>query len=101
MQSTSTAMEEMNSSVVGIARKASNAAAESKKASKQAVVGENVVEMAMQSISATVQEIESLKTNMGKLEQEAQGIRVIMNVINEIANQTNLLALNKLQFNCL
>lgn len=94
VQSTSTAMEEMNSSVVGIARKASNAAAESKKASKQAVVGENVVEMAMQSISATVQEIESLKTNMGKLEQEAQGIGVVMNVINEIADQTNLLALN-------
>ncbi len=94
VQSTSTVMEEMNSSVTGIARNASTAAAESKKASKQAVAGENVVELAMQAISATVQEIESLKTNMGKLEQEAQGIGVVMNVINEIADQTNLLALN-------
>ncbi len=94
IQTTSTAMEEMNASVFGIARNASNAAAESKNATNRAVDGEKVVDMAMESIAATVREIESLKSSMGKLEEEAQGIGTIMNVIIEIADQTNLLALN-------
>ena len=89
-----TAMNEMNATVQEVARNASAASAVSAETRANAESGANIVENALQSIGQVHKVSLALKGDMTTLNQHAQAITQIMNVISDIADQTNLLALN-------
>ncbi len=94
MMETATAMEEMNATVLEVARNAAAAAASADEAKGKAITGAEGVRTAVSSIEAIRQRILELKESMTRLGQQADSIGHIMNVISDIADQTNLLALN-------
>jgi len=91
---TATAMEEMNATVLEVAKNASQAADTSDKARNKALEGSEVVKKVVGGIIDVQKQALALKADMTTLGQQAQGIGQIMNVISDIADQTNLLALN-------
>jgi methyl-accepting chemotaxis protein len=91
---TATAMEEMNATVLEVARNASSAAENADATQGKAREGADIVDQAVQAIRTVQDMAAELKTNMDALGQQAEAIGQIMNVINDIADQTNLLALN-------
>ncbi|MFK4765224.1 methyl-accepting chemotaxis protein [Desulfobaculum sp. SPO524] len=94
ISTTATAMEEMNATVLEVARNASMAADASREALNRALNGQDVVQHSMTAMNATQTQTEALKTSMTQLQDQAQSIGNIMGVITDIADQTNLLALN-------
>ena len=91
---TATAMEEMNATVLEVARNAAEASTKADAARGQAVEGRSVVERSMAAISRVDTVSREVKAGMDELGAKAQAIGTIMNVISDIADQTNLLALN-------
>ena len=89
-----TAMEEMNSTVMEVARNAGVAAEGSDKAMEKASQGAQIVEQSIHSINTVQGDTEELRVNMEELGRQAESIGTIMTVISDIADQTNLLALN-------
>ncbi|MFR8275329.1 MAG: methyl-accepting chemotaxis protein [Desulfovibrio fairfieldensis] len=89
-----TAMNEMNATVQEVARNAGSASGASAETKDKAVAGSQIVEKAVQSIEQVHQVSVELKDDMVQLNDHAQAITQIMNVISDIADQTNLLALN-------
>ncbi len=89
-----TAMEEMNSTVMEVARSAGTAADLAEQAKHKAQQGAELVNQVVSTISSVEQQAITLKTDMTELGRQAEGIGQIMNVISDIADQTNLLALN-------
>ncbi len=94
MAETATAMEEMNATVLEVARNATNAATTTEAARDKANAGAGVVGRLVESIGRIRGQAQTLKDDMGRLGAQAQDIGRIMNVISDIADQTNLLALN-------
>lgn len=94
MTETATAMEEMNATVIEVARNASNAAESAGRARDNAQTGANGVRAAVTSIDAIKDQILDLNASMSELGEQAENIGNIMNVVTDIADQTNLLALN-------
>ena len=91
---TATAMEEMNSTVIEVARSAGTASELSSETRARAESGAAVVRRAVEEIR-NVQEVSlRLKEDMNTLSAQAESISTIMGVISDIADQTNLLALN-------
>jgi len=91
---TATAMEEMNATVLEVAKNASQAAETSDAAKRKAQEGSGVVEQVIREIANVRDKALTLKSDMDTLGKQAEGIGQIMNVISDIADQTNLLALN-------
>ncbi|WP_243311055.1 methyl-accepting chemotaxis protein [Fundidesulfovibrio agrisoli] len=91
---TATAMEQMNATVLEVARNASQAAETSDSARKRAQDGQGIVGEVVASIGEVQNQALELKNDMGTLGRQAEGIGQVMNVISDIADQTNLLALN-------
>ena len=91
---TATAMEEMNATVLEVARSSASSAASVDKARSQASEGERIVIDAVTAIGAVHTQTQELQGTMSALGSQAEGINRIMNVISDIADQTNLLALN-------
>lgn len=91
---TATAMEEMNCTVLEVARSASEAAQISIEARAKAELGAQVVESAMTGVQRVQKVSLALKGDMNTLAKKAGAITTIMNMISDIADQTNLLALN-------
>jgi methyl-accepting chemotaxis protein len=91
---TATAMEQMNATVLEVARSAASASSTSEKARQEAVQGAGVVRQAVAGISKARDESLELKRHMTELDARAKAIGQIMGVISDIADQTNLLALN-------
>ena len=91
---TATAMEEMNATVLGVARNASEAAESSDNSKKKALEGAGVVSQVVAAIGQVQRQAMNLKSQMSELGVQAEGIGQVMNVITDIADQTNLLALN-------
>ncbi|EPR35462.1 methyl-accepting chemotaxis sensory transducer with Pas/Pac sensor [Alkalidesulfovibrio alkalitolerans DSM 16529] len=91
---TAGAMNEMNSTVMEVARNASETAEFAGDARKRAEAGAKVVANVVAAIGQVRQQALSMKDGMGELGRMAEGIGQIMNVITDIADQTNLLALN-------
>lgn len=94
MAETATAMEEMNATVLEVARNASSAAESAGLARENAQTGADGVRAAVVSIDAIKQQILDLNSSMSELGEQAENIGNIMNVVTDIADQTNLLALN-------
>ena len=91
---TATAMEEMNATVLEVARSASAAAQTSGTARQEAVSGAVVVRDAVAGITRARDDSLELKRHMSELDARSKDIGRIMGVISDIADQTNLLALN-------
>uniref|UniRef100_B8DKW3 Methyl-accepting chemotaxis sensory transducer n=1 Tax=Nitratidesulfovibrio vulgaris (strain DSM 19637 / Miyazaki F) TaxID=883 RepID=B8DKW3_NITV9 len=91
---TATAMEEMNASVLEVARNAGDTAEVSDAARAKAAHGAALVERVVGTIDAVRRQSLDLKADMEDLGRQAESIGAIMNVISDIADQTNLLALN-------
>ena len=89
-----TAMNEMNATVREVASNASSASGMSDQTRANAENGEKIVRQALDSIDRVHAVSQALKDDMGTLNEHAQAINRIMNVISDIADQTNLLALN-------
>lgn len=94
VRETATAMEEMNATVLEVARNAQQAADVSHQAHQQAQEGSKIVTDAVKSIEAVHAQSIAIKEDMDVLGKQAEGIGQIMGVIADIADQTNLLALN-------
>ncbi|MEG1609992.1 MAG: HAMP domain-containing methyl-accepting chemotaxis protein, partial [Bilophila sp.] len=91
---TAAAMEEMNSTVLEVARNAGEASDVSAKTREKAAEGATVVDGAVQSIQNVRTGALAMKSDMVTLDQHARAVSQIMGVISDIADQTNLLALN-------
>ncbi len=91
---TATAMEEMNATVLEVARNASSAAEGTDTTRDKAQAGTAVVRDSIEAITQVQTGAISLKEKMGYLGEQAENIGSIMDVITDIADQTNLLALN-------
>ncbi len=91
---TASAMEQMNASVISVARQAGEVASSADNAKNKASGGSDVVRRSQQAIGNVNTIAVQLKDNMEQLGKQAQAIGQVMNVINDIADQTNLLALN-------
>ncbi|PTN37915.1 methyl-accepting chemotaxis protein [Desulfonatronum sp. SC1] len=91
---TATAMEEMNATVLEVAKNASQAAEASDLSRTKAVDGAKVVSASVEAINTVQTKAQEMKSNLDQLGRQAEQIGRIMNVIEDIADQTNLLALN-------
>ncbi|MEG6506773.1 methyl-accepting chemotaxis protein [Nitratidesulfovibrio sp. 1201_IL3209] len=91
---TATAMEQMNATVLEVARSVGEAAGAAEGARDKAVTGQDVVRQVVAGIGQVQQTAGQLKDDMAELGRQAEDIGRVMTVINDIADQTNLLALN-------
>jgi methyl-accepting chemotaxis protein len=89
-----TAMEQMNATVLEVARSASNAAQQAAQARSKAQNGQGVVSRSVSAIGQVNRMANELEQDMTTLGEQARAISGIMGVISDIADQTNLLALN-------
>jgi methyl-accepting chemotaxis protein len=89
-----TAMEEMNATVLEVAKNAADGAESANQAMTRAQEGATLVTKVIEAIKRIETLSHSLKSNMTELGAQAEGIGQVMNVISDIADQTNLLALN-------
>jgi len=94
VESTATAMNEMNSTVLEVARNAGHASEQSEETRKKAGAGAELVNKVVNSINGVNTVALGLQDNMKELGQQAESIGGVMNIISDIADQTNLLALN-------
>ncbi|NDV25081.1 Cache 3/Cache 2 fusion domain-containing protein [Desulfovibrio sp. JC010] len=91
---TATAMEQMNSTVMEVARNAGEASENARSTRDKAVEGQDLVGQVVSAIKVLEQNSEELKKSMEELGLRTDSIGKVMNVITDIADQTNLLALN-------
>ncbi len=91
---TASAMEEMNSTVLEVARSASETTHVSNDARSKAESGSHIMQDMVKRIAEVENQSQQLKQDMVQLGEQAEAIGAIMNVISDIADQTNLLALN-------
>jgi len=89
-----TAMEQMNATVLEVARSAANAAGQAALAKGKAEEGQGVVGLAVDAIGQVDKMAMDLQRDMTTLGEQARSISGILGVISDIADQTNLLALN-------
>lgn len=89
-----TAVEEMNATILEVARNAGDASETAHSAQETARVGSSQVQDVISVMDAVSNKAGELKNEMDDLGVQAEGIGRIMVVINDIADQTNLLALN-------
>ena len=94
VESTATAMTEMNSTVIEVARSAGEASDQTNTTKGRAKDGSDLVDKVVASIHMVNKVAMTLQKNMQELGAQAESIGGVMNVISDIADQTNLLALN-------
>jgi methyl-accepting chemotaxis protein len=94
VESTASAMTEMNSTVLEVAKSAGEAADHGEMTKNKAQEGARLVQKVVEAINLVNRVAETLQTNMQDLGSQAESIGGVMNVISDIADQTNLLALN-------
>ena len=91
---TATAMEEMNCTVLEVARNAGVAAEGSDNAKQKALAGSEVVRESIAALGQVQESSRAMNEVVLGLGEQAEAIGQIMTVISDIADQTNLLALN-------
>lgn len=91
---TATSMEEMNVTVLEVAKNASGAAEQTDTAKDKALEGAKIVEQSVESINKVQGQAQEMKESLNALGKQSEEIGNVMNVIDDIADQTNLLALN-------
>jgi methyl-accepting chemotaxis protein len=93
-EETATSMEEMNATVLEVAKNSSSAAQAADAAREQAQKGAGIVTQSVAAIGQVHERAIQLKAQMAALGKQAGDISRILDVISDIADQTNLLALN-------
>ena len=91
---TASAMEEMNSTTLEVARNAVDAADNATSAADNADEGQNEGRRLIESIEAMNKHAVNLGTFMSELGEQTDSVGSVITVIQDIADQTNLLALN-------
>lgn len=91
---TATAMEEMNVTVLEVAKNATETNESSAKSMEKASEGAKVVRSVIDAMGNIQERTAQLKDSMQHLDTQAVDIGNVLGVINDIADQTNLLALN-------
>lgn len=91
---TATAMDEMNATVLEVARHATEAASNADTARIRAEEGSEIVTGVVEAINEVAEHAGSLKKSMEELDERSDAIGKVLGVIEDIADQTNLLALN-------
>jgi methyl-accepting chemotaxis protein len=91
---TASAMEQMNASVLDVARNAGQASEDADEARNHAQRGEEMVNQVIEAVGEVQAQTEELRQSMEGLGSEAEDIGNVLGVITDIADQTNLLALN-------
>ena len=94
MEDTASAMNEMNATVLEVARNADDAAQGMEESRVSAQNGAEIVNQSVSAINSVNSQAEELKANMANLDEQTEAIGQVLGVINDIADQTNLLALN-------
>lgn len=94
IESTASAMTQMNATVLDVARNAGQAAEQSDGTRSKAAAGSELVNNVVAAINQVNDAAHSLQSQMQNLGAQAEGVGNILNVISDIADQTNLLALN-------
>ena len=94
LQGVVSAMDQMRSSVVGVANSASQAAGAAQKSMSEAQAGAGIVSNTTTALQDIRSQAESLEKHMATLAEKSNAIGSIMTMIDDIADQTNLLALN-------
>ena len=89
-----TALEEMNATVIEVARNASGAAEVADTAKKETLDGADEVDKVVVSTAKVQKSVLALNRSLKVLGENAGDIRSVIEFINDIADQTNLLALN-------
>ncbi|WP_260955742.1 methyl-accepting chemotaxis protein [Pseudomonas citri] len=89
-----TAMNEMTSTVLEVARHSENAAGAAKTADLEASNALEVSQQAVVQIETLAREVGMSAESMTRLHQESERIGGVLDVIKTVAGQTNLLALN-------
>ena len=92
--STAAAMEEMNSTVLEVAKSAGSAREQAENAQEKAHEGASLVSQVITAIEQVNTVSTDLSENIKSLGIQAEAIGSVMGVISDIADQTNLLALN-------
>ena len=92
--SAATALEEMNATVLEVARSASTTSEAAANVRIEAISGSESMQICVGAMHNVREESLRLKEEMNTLSGHANAINEIMNVISDIADQTNLLALN-------
>lgn len=91
---TSTAMEQMNASVMEVAHGAATASQRAEETKERAEKGASIVSNSIESIRSLHAHANTMTEAMSNLGAEADNIGTVLSVISDIADQTNLLALN-------
>ncbi len=94
MTETATAMDEMNSTVLEVAKNSNNSAELAETTKEKATESSEVIKQCENTMLRLREESIELRSGMGDLAGHAQSINAVMSVISDIADQTNLLALN-------
>ncbi len=94
MTETATAMDEMNGTVLEVARNSGLSAELADTTKSKAIDGAGITQRCQTSMTDVKDESLKLRQNMSELANHAQSISAVMSVISDIADQTNLLALN-------
>ncbi|ANU38037.1 methyl-accepting chemotaxis protein [Vibrio scophthalmi] len=89
-----TAITEMSSTAESVAQSAADAAKLTHKTNNEANHSKAVVQEAVQSVSALVEEVASMSQSITAMSKDTDQIGSVLGVIGDIAEQTNLLALN-------
>jgi len=92
--STATAMEEMNSTVLEVARNAGQASEQAESTKVKAAHGADLVDKVIVAVKQVHSVAMEMQNSMQALGEQAESIGGVMLVISDIADQTNLLALN-------
>jgi methyl-accepting chemotaxis protein len=94
IESTASAMSEMNATVLEVARNAAQASDQTRLTRDKASNGAELVNQVVSAVNNVNSVAAALQSNMRELGTQAESIGNVMNVISDIADQTNLLALN-------
>ena len=91
---TATAVEEMNATIMEVAKNAAATSQSANTAKQEAQSGAHLVTQVTAAVQSIHEEASRMTGIMSDLGRQAQGIGTVMGVISDIADQTNLLALN-------
>ena len=91
---TATAMDEMNATVLEVAKNANHTSEQAARTKTEAQRGGDIVAQTLAAVMGINDLARELTAYMAKMDRQASGIVTILNVITDIADQTNLLALN-------
>jgi len=89
-----TAVTQMSSAADAVAESAKHAASLTQQASCEASRSKHTVQLAVDNVSALIEEVDNMSQSVHVMSQDTQQISKVLTVIGEIAEQTNLLALN-------